>query len=379
MDALPVVPFHRSVRRRGFHRFLCAVLVCIPILGGGWVRPASAQVWSRAVTGLGERSAQIFDTYARCVVGIDVPAQTSSDGSLLPVQFSSFQARSAQVPRRGTGFVVDAAGYVATTQRLFDGLATDGVSSHLRVSLVLENDTRVSGRLWAIDQLARVAIVKSDMPFPTSFEMAETSPNIGEVVFTLTRPYDLPTSLYVGTVNGKDRRVHPGPVERLLQTSLPVYPGAPGSPVLNEKGLVVGLLQDTLHDEPAISFALATPRLKRVVQQLIAFRTPERGCLGITVTALTPENCAQYRLEPDCQGAVVVEVYPGSPAEKAGILPDDVIARVNNLPVNQPDDLVYEMYEYRPGDQVKITYRRGDESYTSTITLDRFPQARVNQ
>lgn len=354
----------------------CPTLVVVLLLVAWAAGGARAGDWLRSVRDLEQRSSDLFEQYAGCVVGIVVPsassmqdsttAQSVNTGSVMRMQ------QGALRPRRGTGFVVDGRGYVATSQRLFDGLATDGVTSPLFVDLLLDNGDRVLGRLWGLDQLTRVAVVRAEEPFEQTVIFAATTPEVGALVMTLTRPYELPTSLYFGAVNGIDRRVRPGPVQRLIQTNLPLYPGAPGSPVFSANGEVVGMLQDTLN-EPTISFALPTPRLERIVRHLIEYRIPERGCLGVLVEPVTREACEQFRLAPDCHGALIRRVYFDTPAEEAGLLPMDVIIRVNSCEIVHPDDLVYEMYDYRPGDEVQISYRRGDQCYGVSLVLGNFP------
>lgn len=365
----------QDLRRAGWRQpWIRAALACFAVFTAG---PAgSADLWSdEEQRDPHARLYVLFECHADCVVGIDVAEDAFS--SFVSRQSSS-EGSGANGPvsgsiRRGTGFVVDEQGFIVTSQRLFDGLAGDGVAAPFPVTVLLDDGRRVPGRLWAVDQLARVAIVKTDVAFSHALRFARAAPSVGAQVITLTRPYDLPTSLYVGLVNGLNRRVRQAPIERLMQTSLPLYPGGPGSPVLDASGDVVAMLQDSRHEHD-ISFALPLPRLEKVVRQLIEHRMPERGFLGVVIRPLTPVLCEQYRMHgTDCAGAVVQRVYEDSVAARVGILPDDVIVNIVGEPVREPDDLIYLMYDYRPGDEITITYRRGEELHSVALVLDPYP------
>ena len=154
----------------------------------------------------------------------------------------------------------------------------------------------------------------------------------------------------------------------LIQTDAAINPGNSGGPLINMAGQLVGINVAIATDAENIGFAISTDTAIRVVDGLIAEGEIVRPWLGVIVATVTPVIQSQYELSVD-EGALIIEVVVGSPADKAGLEANDVITSVAGETVSTADGLRAVVQACQPGDEVEITYFRGDEEKTTWATL----------
>lgn len=234
----------------------------------------------------------------------------------------------------GSGFIIDSKGYILTNNHVVGG------ASKIIVALsdgrtFSEDAVKVVGTDPKTDLAVVKVTSKESLP---SLQLADSDKvQVGQWVVAIGQPEGLAYSVTQGIISAKHRRgiTRPTAYQDFLQTDAAINPGNSGGPLLNLEGRVVGInsaIASKSGGFEGIGFAIPSNMAKYVSQQLIAHGKVVRGWLGISIRDVTPAFAKAHHLSTN-EGAFVVEVIPGSPAEKAGLKKGDVIVGYQGQPV----------------------------------------------
>lgn len=266
----------------------------------------------------------------------------------------------------GTGFLIEADGFVLTNNHVIDG--AEKVEVTVRETEVYK--AKVVGRDPATD-LALLKI-EGSKPFPTLAMGDSDRIRVGEWVMAIGDPLQFEKTVTVGVVSGKGRAPRLSAVtsnfENLIQTDAAINFGNSGGPLVNVAGEVIGINTAISRMAQNIGFAVPINIARRLIPQLKEGKVV-RGFLGIQIGPIEPEVQESLGLKSR-DGALVQSVEKGMPAEKAGLRHEDVIVRVDQTPVKNNRDLIDYVSGKRPGTKVTITYIRGGQEKTTVATLE---------
>ncbi|MEM0014438.1 MAG: trypsin-like peptidase domain-containing protein [Zestosphaera sp.] len=164
---------------------------------------------------------------------------------------------------------------------------------------------------------------------------------VGDLVFAIGSPLGLPgPSVSMGVVSALGRTIMGENIalEDLIQTDAAINPGNSGGPLVNVEGKAVGVATAIIPYAQGIGFAIPINTVKRFVQMIKEYGGVVRAWLGVYVTPLTEEAIKLYDL-PVSEGVVVVNVVPGSPADRQGLTVGDIIVEAGGKPVRKVSDL----------------------------------------
>lgn len=283
------------------------------------------------------------------------------------------------VPRgTGSGFIWDDAGHVVTNWHVIEG------ASQATVKLADGRDYQAAlvGASPAHDiAVLRIGVgFKRPPPVPvgTSADL-----KVGQKVFAIGNPFGLDWTLTSGIVSALDRSLaneNGGQtIEHLIQTDTAINPGNSGGPLLDSAGRLIGIntaIYSPSGASAGIGFAVPVDTVMRVVPQLIQNGRYTRPALGIEADEqLNRRLVAASGIE----GVFVLRVQPGSAAAQAGLEgvdttsgsyePGDIILAVNGKPVDSLADLLARLDDYRVGDTVQLTVRRGEDTREVSVAL----------
>ncbi len=279
--------------------------------------------------------------------------------------------RQRQAQAAGSGVIVDAKnGYIITNAHVVEN------ASEVNVTL-LDNRT-IKAEIVGTDKASDVAVLKIksanlvEMPLGDS-----TKTEVGDFVVAIGNPFGLQHTVTSGIVSALGRAgINPDGrndvYEDFIQTDAAINPGNSGGALVNLAGELVGVNSAILSGSGGnigIGFAIPSNMVKSVMDQLIKYKTVKRGKLGIGLRDLTPEIAQSYGLSDDTVGVLVGEVQEGSPAEKAGIKPSDVITAVNGKPVKNGSELRNTIGLMRVGDKVEVSLLRDGKPRRITATI----------
>ena len=229
-----------------------------------------------------------------------------------------------RIPTRslGSGFLISPDGYIVTNSHVVRG-ATD-------INVTLWDGRTFKAKIVGVDDATDIAVLKidaTDLPYLKFGDSNEL--RVGDWVIAIGNPFGLGHTVTVGVVSAKGRSLGITRYEDFIQTDAAINPGNSGGPLINIKGEVVGINTAILNPSgmsvnAGIGFAIPSSLAKDIVPTLIAKGKVERAWIGVYIQEVTPEIAKQLGLK-EAKGALVSDVVPGSPADKAGIKRGDVI------------------------------------------------------
>ena len=267
----------------------------------------------------------------------------------------------------GSGFIVDATGLIVTNNHVVEGADT--------IEVHMQDDTILKAELVGRDPKTDLAVirVKPVKPLPTVNFGDSDHLRIGEWVVAIGNPFGLGGSVSLGIVSARNRDINAGPYDDYIQTDAAINKGNSGGPLFNLKGEVVGIntaIFSPTGGSVGIGFSVPANTAKNVVDQLVKYGETRRGWLGVKIQAVTDEIAESMNIDR-ARGALVADVTPTGPAEKAGIQSGDVIVEFNSRPVNSMRDLPKVVAETEIGKQVPVKLLRKGQEVTVMAEVGR--------
>jgi S1-C subfamily serine protease len=279
----------------------------------------------------------------------------------------------------GSGFIFDPNGWILTNKHVVQG--ADEISVKL-------NDSRVfTGRVYGIDTLTDLAIVKIDateLPTAPLGSSAQLKP--GQLAIAIGNPLgNYENSVTTGVVSGLGRQIQAGGAQgssseqlnHLIQTDAAINPGNSGGPLVNSAGQVIGINTAVSTEAQGIGFAIPIDVARPIMEQAAAGEQITRPWIGVYYEPLTAAKADELGINVDA-GALVgggpndAGVVAGSPAETAGLQAGDVIVAVDGQRL-EDGDLAQAVLPHQPGDKVTLRIIRGQSTKEITVTLGEYP------
>ena len=253
----------------------------------------------------------------------------------------------------GSGFVLNADGYVMTNAHVVDGAD--------EVFVTLNDKREFKARVIGADKRSDVALVKIEATGLPTVRIGDVNRlRVGEWVIAIGSPFGLENSVTAGIVSAKSRDT--GELLPLIQTDVAINPGNSGGPLINMRGEVVGInsqIYSRSGGYMGISFAIPIDEAARVSDQLRATGRVSRGRIGVTIGEVTKEIAESIGLGKPT-GALVRSVEASGPAEKAGVEAGDIITKVDGRTVEKSADLPRIVSGVKPGSKATLqVFRRG--------------------
>jgi serine protease Do len=268
------------------------------------------------------------------------------------------------VMAQGSGFFISPDGYIVTNNHV----ASEAVS----LEIVTEDGKIYTAHLVGADPRSDLALLKvdgkSDFPY---VKFSHATAQVGDWVVAMGNPFGLGGTVTAGIVSAHGRDIGEGSYNDFLQIDAPVNKGNSGGPTFNQDGEVIGVntaIYSPSGGSVGIAFDIPSNTAERVVQELKNRGHVTRGWLGVQIQGLTPELADSLGLKK-VTGALVAAPQDGSPAEKAGIKPGDLITEVNGAEVKNARDLAKKIAEMVPGSEVNVTLNRNGETKTLTVKI----------
>jgi serine protease Do len=253
----------------------------------------------------------------------------------------------------GSGFILSSDGFVMTNAHVVDGAD--------QVLVTLPDKREFKARIVGSDKRSDVAVVKIEATGLPAVKIGDVSRlKVGEWVMAIGSPFGLENSVTAGIVSAKQRDT--GDYLPFIQTDVAINPGNSGGPLINMRGEVVGINSQIYSRSGGfmgISFAIPIDEAVRVSEQLRATGRVQRGRLGVQIDQVSKEVAESLGLSKP-QGALVRGVEQGSPAEKAGLEPGDIILKFDGKTLDKSADLPRLVGKTKPGTRANLQiWRRG--------------------
>jgi serine protease Do len=279
-------------------------------------------------------------------------------------------APTRKVNSLGSGFVVDSSGLIITNNHVIED------ADEIEVNLA--DGSKLKAELKGRDGKTDLAVLQVKPPHPLTAVTFGNSDQIrvGDWVMAIGNPFGLGGSVTLGIVSARNRNINSGPYDDFIQTDAAINRGNSGGPLFNMAGEVVGI--NTAIISPSggsigIGFSIPSNTAKRVIDQLVTFGETRRGWLGVKIQEVTDDLAKSLKLD-QAHGALVADVTPTGPAEKAGIKPGDVVVKFDNKDVHEMRDLPRIVADTPVGTRVAIEVLRKGAPMTFSVQLGRLEE-----
>ena len=331
--------------------------------------------------GAPESFADLADQLLPTVVNIST-TQTIEDGPSQDLEelFRDFLERRGEEPpqrRRasslGSGFIIDAEGYIVTNHHVIEGAD--------EITVRLHDDRTLKAELIGSDQETDLALLKveSSEPLPAATWGESSKARIGDWVMAIGNPFGLGGTVTVGIISAQQRDINAGRYDDFIQTDAAINKGNSGGPMFDLDGRVIGV--NTAIFSPSglsvgIGFAIPSQLARNVISQVKKFGEVRRGWLGVRIQTVNEELAEGLQLDQP-HGALVASVTEDGPAAAAGIQQGDVILRFDGREVSEMRKLPRMVAETPIGGAVEVVvWRKGREEIFS-VTLGELDMEQV--
>jgi len=285
----------------------------------------------------------------------------------------------------GSGFVIDREGYVLTNRHVIDEV--DQIS--VTLSTQRPGDTPYEAKLVGKDARTDVALLKIEPKEPlTPIQLGDSDrTEVGDWVMAIGNPFGLGgNSVTVGVVSYKGRPLQLGSTlgtqVEMIQTDASINPGNSGGPLLNTRGEVIGIntmiITGGTQQSSGVGFAVPINVAREILPQLRDKGKVVRGWLGVQIMPVSNDAAKAFKLK-EAKGALIMEVTAGSPAEKAGLKPEDIVVAVDGRPVVDNGDLSRYVASRMPGTTVRLDVIRNGSDKSISVKLDAFPEETIKE
>lgn len=266
----------------------------------------------------------------------------------------------------GSGVIIDSnQGLVLTNNHVIDKAD--------KITVTLNDGRHLNAELVGTDPEADVAIIRIPADHLTQLPIADSSTlRVGDFVVAIGNPFGLGQTVTSGIISALGRSgLGIEGYEDFIQTDASINPGNSGGALVNLRGEFIGMNTAILAPSGGnvgIGFAIPANMVMSIKDSLVKHGEVRRGLLGVTSQDLTPELVNAFNLE-NKHGAVISRIETGSPAEKAGLEPGDIIVSANGRPVKDSHDIRNIIGLMQIGDNVEIEYYHGNEKKHTTATI----------
>ena len=270
----------------------------------------------------------------------------------------------------GSGVIVSAEGYVLTNNHVVE--AAD------EIEVALEDGRKLPARIVGRDPESDLAVlqIKADGRLHAITFGHPEQLHVGDVVLAIGNPFGVGQTVTMGIVSALGR-THLGinTFEDFIQTDAAINPGNSGGALVDAAGNLIGInsaIYSRTGGSLGIGFAIPVSLARNVMEQIIQTGSVTRGWIGVEVQAITADLADSFGL-PSADGTLISGVMRGSPADKAGVRPGDVLMAVDGRKVNDPQTMLEAIAALAPGRRAGFELRRGKEKLDLKVEIGRRP------
>lgn len=304
-----------------------------------------------------------------------LPKQIATNGfadiveNLLPtaVNISTTQ----EFGNNGTGFIISPEGHIATNNHVIEDAN--------EITITLSDGTKYKAKVIGADKKSDLAVIKINagkiLPFAKFGDSSKA--RIGDWIIIIGNPYGLGGSVSVGIVSARGRSINGEQDSDFIQTDAAINKGNSGGPMFNIKGEVIGIstaLFSPSGGNVGIGFASPASVVTPIIKQLREQGEVVRGWIGISIQDISEEMAETLGI-PKSKGALVTDVTPEGPSDKAGIIASDVIIKIGNQEIIEMKTLPQIISQSSIGKNIPLTILRNGKAKVLSVKVAKMPKS----
>ena len=296
---------------------------------------------------------------------------TSSSSSNLPSFYRYFYDED-ELPERigtGSGVIVSPDGYIITNNHV--------IEDSNEIEITTNDNKSYQAKIIGTDPDTDIAVLKinSNKKLPYVFFGNSDATQIGEWVLAVGNPFNLNSTVTAGIISAKSRDLNKrdGVNESYIQTDAAVNRGNSGGALVNTSGELIGIntaITSVSGGFVGYSFAVPSNVARKVFEDLIEYGDVQRGLLGVMGQALDAQFAERFEVE-ETEGFYITDLEEGLGADLAGLKPGDIIKSVDGITINKFADLSGYLSTKRPGEKVKLIYKREGNEMRVDVRLEK--------
>src|ERR1041385_2611182 len=333
------------------------------------MRDGVAEERSGAANGAPQNDDDVMDAYSRAVI----TAAEKVSPSVVYIEVEQRTSnRRPNIPRRpqerrgsGSGFIFTPDGFILTNSHVVHGAK--------KIEVTLADGHKHQADLTGDDPDTDLAVIRINAPNLVPAHLGEAqSIRVGQLVIAIGNPYGLQYSVTAGVVSalGRSLRAQSGRLmDAVIQTDAALNPGNSGGPLVNSRGVVIGVNTAMILPAQGISFATSIDTAKFVASRLIRDGRVSRSYIGLAGQNVPlPRRIVRYYNLPVESGILVVSFEQNSPARSGGLREGDIIIGFDDHPIASIDDLHKLLTEDRIGHKSSLLVIRGTQKLDLEVT-----------
>ncbi|MBY0265661.1 MAG: Do family serine endopeptidase [Burkholderiales bacterium] len=285
------------------------------------------------------------------------------------------EAQAQPSTNLGSGVIVSSSGYILTNSHVIE--AADGIE------VALADTRRVIAKVVGTDPESDLAVLKIDLPnLPSITFGASDTAKVGDVVLAIGNPFGVGQTVTMGIVSALGR-THLGinTFENFIQTDAAINPGNSGGALIDTNGNLLGIntaIYSKTGTSLGIGFSIPASTAKSVMEQIIQNGSVQRGWIGVGVQDMTREIAESFKT-PEIRGALITEVFRGTPADRGGIRVGDVLVAVDGQPVTDSGSMLNLIAALKPGSEATLKLVRAAKPLEIRVTVGKRPPKKTQQ
>ena len=275
----------------------------------------------------------------------------------------------------GSGVIIDSRGYILTNEHV--------ILAAQRIRVSLSDKREYFAEVVGADSTSDLAVLKIDPkePLPAVKLGRSSGILIGETVIAIGNPFGFSSTVTTGVVSALRRKLRGRDNERtysdFIQIDAAINPGNSGGALLNINGELIGINTAIISQAEGIGFAIPIDRAKKVFDEIVNYREVRPLWTGMDVATIDQEM-KRYLKTREERGVVVVDLYPESPAQTAGINAGDIIVSLGNEKIESQEDFNTALSKYNIGDRLSLSMRGKSGARTAYLRIASFPYNRIS-
>jgi serine protease Do len=280
--------------------------------------------------------------------------------------------RQFNTPRQhglGSGVIVTKDGYILTNNHVVDNAE--------EVKVTLQDGREFTAKVIGRDPKSDIAVIKIDAKDLPTVPLADSDKvQVGDIVLAIGNPFGVGQTVTTGIVSATGRgNLGIEDYEDFIQTDAAINPGNSGGALVDVEGRLIGVntaIFSRTGGNQGIGFAIPSDLARNVMDSLIKYGKVTRGYLGVMIQDVTPALAKEFKLK-DTTGALIGDVVPKGPADKAGLKDGDVVLDYNGRNVTDSRRLRLAVGETKPGTTVPVKILRDGATKTLEVTVQQLP------
>jgi len=270
----------------------------------------------------------------------------------------------------GSGVFIGKDGYILTNRHVIQGAE--------QIAIALSDGRKSPAHIIGTDPATDLAVLKVELdqlpeiPLPLS----NNALRVGDIVLAIGNPFGFNQSVSIGIISALGRsNLGITTYENFIQTDAAINPGNSGGALINAHGELIGINTAVFNkggEAQGIGFAIPVEVALLIMSDLIEYGRVNRGWLGVETIDLTPALAARFNI-PYNAGILITKIFKNSPAHKAGLLPGDIITKINGATIASFRSASRQVAMIRPQDEVEIELTRMNNPLRATVSASEHP------